>query len=310
MEIIPAEAILQSFIPSDAAFRFYCLLCQVKDSRNPDVYLTREDAETKFGFSKTRYFAVLNELEEKKWITKSDKVGQIQNWFLIKGFDNSKFSAKLTGEKSRKWNDYLNNSPENGTISAKNSPENGTFADSSLKTVPKTELESPENGTIIKKIVPKTGLPPAPPLKEKSLNKFEEKNKEVNTAHTREDFLTEMLQFVQEQKNTLAGVKDAPKWLTVFKLAFDKGIGISKAQHCYLLLEKERVIKKGGWSITPEMFSDWILNLEQLEARIYHAENGEKNYGKTNNSRKQGNRSDSDLSDEEWKRRNAHLLPS
>lgn len=195
MEIIPPQAILESSVPTDAAFRLFCILCSVKDSRNADVYLTREDAESKFGFSKSRYFEALKTLESLDWIAKSEKIGQLQYWFLVKGFDLTIY--EMNEKQSRKWDDFqrylaqkTKNSPENGTIIAKNSPENRNILTTSEIIVPKTGLESPENGTIVKKRVPKMGLSPTPPYKEKTLTEKEE-NKEGERTLTREEIFAE-----------------------------------------------------------------------------------------------------------------------
>jgi hypothetical protein len=128
-----------------------------------------------------------------------------------------------------------------------------------------------------------------PIYKEREIKEIKEIKREEHT-HPRENFSCQLLQFVQEQKNTLAGLKDAPKWQRVFELAFDKQIEASEVERCYLLLEKQRVIKKASWQITPDMISENLLNMERLESEIFRLENnGVNQNAKQHSTGKKGN---------------------
>ncbi len=113
------------------------------------------------------------------------------------------------------------------------------------------------------------------PKPKASKDEPKEENQECVNSHTHtrdesalDEFSSRCLQFVQTQKNTLTGLAKIHEWQFVCNSAFDAQISAEDFETCYLLLEKEKILKNGRWKITPQMMSDNLLNLQNLQNEI------------------------------------------
>jgi hypothetical protein len=85
MAIVPKDSIFASQSVKPSSFVVWCLLCQVKDKRQKDVYLDSEKAQ-QAGIKKSAYYFAFSELESKGWIAPSASKNGQKRWFLVKGF--------------------------------------------------------------------------------------------------------------------------------------------------------------------------------------------------------------------------------
>ncbi len=101
MAIVSKESIFASGTVKPSTFVVWCLLCQVKDSRQKDVYLSIDMANLA-GIKKSAYYSAFAELEREGWITLSGSKNGQKRWILVKGFSanvennsaNVEFQAK------------------------------------------------------------------------------------------------------------------------------------------------------------------------------------------------------------------------
>lgn len=85
MAIVPKESIFLYPSVKPATFAVWVLFCQVRDNREPDVYLDLETA-ARIGIGKTSYYFALDELESNGWIEKTRRFKRRQYWKLLCGF--------------------------------------------------------------------------------------------------------------------------------------------------------------------------------------------------------------------------------
>jgi hypothetical protein len=104
-----------------------------------------------------------------------------------------------------------------------------------------------------------------------------------------DEYTSELLQFVQEKKQTLYGLHNQREWNTVFILAFERGISLDDCKLCYQLLDRQIELKRGTWKTTFQMFSDNILKLKELKSAVESLEtNGlQKTNGDNQNGKQQ-----------------------
>lgn len=112
MAVIPKESIFASQSIKPSSFVVWCLLCQVKDKRQKDVYLDAEKAQ-KAGIKKSAYYHAFSELKSKGWITPSGSKNGQKRWSLIKGF-----SANVENEDGEDSANTENNSANVESFSA------------------------------------------------------------------------------------------------------------------------------------------------------------------------------------------------
>lgn len=101
MAIIPQEAIIDFMTLKPSSVTIYCALCQVKDSREDDVYFSEAKAAD-YRIGRSAYFQSLKELQSKGWIEFSRKENGKTYWRLLKGFTSQK-STNVDNESPQTW---------------------------------------------------------------------------------------------------------------------------------------------------------------------------------------------------------------
>ncbi len=114
MAVIPQEAIKDWHAVKPSSYAAFCLLCEVKDSRCPDVYLDASKA-AEFHIGKSAYYYAFKELEEKGWIAFAGTIGGKKRWRLVKGFSANVETAPIINSTN------VENEPEIDSINAENS---------------------------------------------------------------------------------------------------------------------------------------------------------------------------------------------
>jgi len=85
MADVPKEAIKDWHTVKPSSYAAFCVMCEVKDSREADVYLDRDKA-AEYGIGKSAYYESFDDLEKENWIEFSRKYEGKKRWKLLKGF--------------------------------------------------------------------------------------------------------------------------------------------------------------------------------------------------------------------------------
>lgn len=88
MAIVPKESVFELYKLKPSTVIVWNLLCEVRDHREPDVYLETETA-ARAGVGRTAYFAAFAELENLAWIAPTRRFKRRQYWKLNKGFQSA-----------------------------------------------------------------------------------------------------------------------------------------------------------------------------------------------------------------------------
>lgn len=117
MADIPQEAVMNWHTLKPSSFAAFCLMCKVKDSRQPDVYLDLAKAETA-GIHKSAYYFALTELQKENWIEFSRTLDGKKRWKLLKGFVAESAKADVEPETNSA---NAENTAEQDSANAENS---------------------------------------------------------------------------------------------------------------------------------------------------------------------------------------------
>ncbi len=286
------------------------LMCEVHDSREPDVWLDEAKAK-EYGIERTAYYFAFQQLQQENWIEFSRRENGKKRWKIIKGSAGKSANADNPAQNDPPTPDFDDEKSANADYLPENEENLSANTDFQSKKSANADFESgknPQTRTL------KSANADSPlkdeVLKEESSQDSEESFEEVGEPPP--DDLPEKIPKIPKkppkpEKTRLPDdyplTAEMRKWAEVNL----PGLAVDEAHENFIEHWSNRTdakAEKVDWSLTwkkgMRLAKKW-QDEDTAGGRFKPAELRSKNDGK-----KHGN---TGLSDEEWHRRNAHLIP-